>query len=133
MRELVRRKQEFTIPGRLPAMNEIISANRTNRYRGAQQKVLEGLRVRAAIRQAALTRMDRPVRITTRFYERDHRRDPDGVFSGGWKFILDALQQEGIIGNDNQLWLGGNMPLKPELYIDRDNPRIEVEIEEVEP
>lgn len=128
---MIKRRQEFTLEGRLPALNEIISANRENRFSGARQKARAGEMVRMEIRKEALTRMQPPVRITARFYERDRRRDPDGIFSGGWKIILDALQQEGIIGNDNQRWLPGPMPLIPELYIDAKNPRIEVTLEEV--
>lgn len=123
--------QRFTIQGRMAGANEINEANRRNRYIGAKLEQLEVLRARAAIRQAALTPMRRPVLIGIEFFEPNRRRDPGNVFWAD-KPILDALQEEGIIGNDNWSWLKGPEPIRKRIYHDPKSPRIVVIIKEVE-
>ena len=50
------------IPGKLPGLNDYISAERTNRYKGAKMKADSGNVVSAAIRQCLKdVRIDKPV------------------------------------------------------------------------
>lgn len=63
-----------------------------------------------------------------RWYEKDKRRDLDNVSSFGRKVIQDALVYTGVIQNDGWKEITG---FSDEFYVDKKNPRIEVEIEEV--
>lgn len=124
-------EQSFSIPGRLAGSNEVIAANRSGPYVGAKLVEQNITRCRWAIRKAALTPMRAPVTVEIRFFEPNRRRDPGNVFYGD-KFILDALQREGILGNDNQKWLKGPEPIRKLLYIDQADPRVEVTLREVD-
>jgi len=104
----------FSIPGRLPSLNEIIQADRNPWRSKYGNRVYRGSIIRAsAIRSictsilvARVHRFDCAVSIHIRYVERDRRRDPDNVFSGA-KFILDALVKAGILGDDSQQWVRG--------------------------
>ena len=94
--------QTFRITGTLPGLNEIIAAAKVRR--GAWSKYLEmkavwGAICRDEIRQAKLTKMTSPVRITCVWHEKNKRRDPDNIRTG-FKFVGDALVQMGILAND---------------------------------
>ena len=90
---------KFFIDGRIKGLNAIINANRSNKYAGASLKkdITEALAWQ--IKGERLSRLDglRHYRFT--WYEPNRRRDPDNVASA-IKFVLDAMQQAGIIEND---------------------------------
>ena len=69
-----------------------------------------------------------PVRIHYTFYEATEKRDPSNVASFFVKVFEDALQQCGVLKNDNWKYLKG---YSQEFHIDRANPRVEVVIEEI--
>lgn len=98
----------FTIPVRLPGLNELIAANRTNRYKGATMKketdALIRYSIRSALRRGECYPVTLPSAVMIHFQERNRRRDLDNVFSSA-KFILDAMQQEGLIKNDSQKYV----------------------------
>lgn len=89
--------QELIIPGRLPGMNEIIKAARTNKYQAAKQKktFTELVFWQTKYPQPVKT----PVSILCVWYEKNKRRDPDNI-SAGIKFILDGLVHAKILQND---------------------------------
>jgi Holliday junction resolvase RusA-like endonuclease len=70
-----------------------------------------------------------PVRVTFHWYSRDKRKDLDNVDSAR-KFILDGLQEAKVIINDSRRFVADIG--KSEFYIDKQNPRVEVWIEELE-
>ena len=70
-------------------------------------------------------RFTEKVNIRIEYYEKDMRRDEDNVMSAA-KFILVALQDIGLIQNDNRKYVH----LTQEVFTDRDNPRIEIEVNE---
>ena len=78
--------------------------------------------------QLGRLRIRNPVRMRYRWYEKDRRRDRDNISSFGRKVIQDALVQAHILQNDgwNEI-----IEFSDEFYVDKKNPRIEVEIEEV--
>jgi len=88
----------WTLIGRLPGLNEVTATNRNNRYAGAKQK----RQTEAALLAQLCPRPQLSGGYHWRFtwYEADRRRDPDNIASAV-KFIFDALQAAGIIGNDN--------------------------------
>lgn len=50
---------KFTIPGRLDGLNEYTSSNRTNRYKANNDKKINQMHVKYAIRKAKLSRVDK--------------------------------------------------------------------------
>lgn len=116
----------ITIPGRLPGYNELTHGHwaKCQKIKDDAMKVV-GKSVMAARVQPV--RGKTLVRITC--YEPNRMRDPSNVRSGAEKIILDALQNQGIIRNDNWRWLEDE-PAR--VGLDRKNPRVEVEILEVE-
>ena len=119
--------QTFTIPGRLEGLNEIIKADRANRYNGAKLKRDSTELCTWAIRAARLQKVQAyPVTIWIHWTEPNRRRDPDNVASGK-KFILDGLQAAGIIANDGQKQIHGFIDT---FGTDRGAPRVEVKIYE---
>lgn len=120
---------KFIIQGRLPGLNEIVNANRGNRYAGATQKKTETKRCALEIiRQTSGQRIKGPFRLRVNWFERDLRRDPDNVCAG-IKFIADALVETGRIPNDTREFVRSiehvfELP-------DKQNPRIEIELKEI--
>ena len=72
---------------------------------------------------------DKPIIIHYKFYEPNIKRDKDNIFSMVSKTVQDALQECHVIDNDG--WKNVEN-FTHEFYVDRKNPRIEVEIEEVQ-
>lgn len=119
--------QSFTIPGRLPGLNEYTRSCRGNKYGGNNVKQDAQTLVGIALRAARLRGVRAPVRMAFRWYEEDKRRDIDNI-AFAKKFILDALVKTGILPDDSRKWLLSFVDEFPEP--DKSNPRIEVEIEE---
>lgn len=106
-------------------MNDLITANRRNRYAGAKLKKDTQEAILYVLRPQAKRSFTEKVSVQVLFYEPDKRRDEDNVLSG-MKFIFDAMQEVGIIENDNPSHLH---IAHAEVFVDRKNPRIEVEVE----
>lgn len=70
---------------------------------------------------------DYPVSLEFVWYEPNRKRDIDNVIFGE-KFILDGLVEMGILENDSQKYV---TQVKHEVKCDKDNPRIEVVLNEV--
>jgi Holliday junction resolvase RusA-like endonuclease len=68
------------------------------------------------------------VDITITWYEPNAKRDIDNISTGA-KFILDGLVKAGTIPDDSQRYINS---IVHRFEIDRENPRVEVEIEESE-
>ena len=119
----------FTIPGRLPNLNDYISAENTNRYKGAQLKADAQARVVIAIKQHLCgVQIKSPVRMQYKWYERNRRRDLDNISSFGRKVIQDALVTAGVLADDGWKHIKS---FADSFYVDAENPRIEVYITEV--
>ncbi len=109
-------------------MNDLIAANRSNKYAGAELKKKTQNAIKSSLyRQARGVQFDKKVNVKIHFYEPDRRRDEDNVLSG-MKFILDALQEMNVIKNDNQRWLHIS---DNQVFVDPKNPRIEIDLEEI--
>lgn len=123
----------FTIPGRLDGLNEYTEAQRRNRYLGAKMKKDNEAHVMLGINQGLrigyLRYVDRyPAKLRIRWFEPNQKRDFDNI-TFAVKFILDALVHAKVLVNDNQPHVN---KVDHEVYVDRKNPRIEVEIIEGE-
>ena len=120
--------QKFTIQCRLPGLNEVVGANRSNAYMGAALKHKADDAVRWAIRVAKLKPIKGAAHIKLHFVEQNRRRDPDNIYSAV-KFVLDALVKEGILENDSQRILKPPRPIEYSYEIGN-VARVDVEIEE---
>ena len=118
----------FTIEGTLPSLNDYIRAERGNKHIAARMKKDNQTYIVYSIQKAKIRKAKGPVRISYTYYEPTRRRDLDNVAAIAHKFIQDALVAAGVLKNDNWDWVVG---FSDEFRIDNNNPRIEVEIEEV--
>ena len=111
----------FTIPGRLPALNDYTKVNRGNKYAGNNLKKETQQLISFYIPKKPI---NTPIRLIFNWYEPNKKRDKDNI-AFAKKFILDALVNGGCIPNDGWKEIEG---FQDNFYVDKDNPRIEVEI-----
>jgi len=119
---------KFEIPGRLPGFNEIIETAKSGKGKYqpyAQMK--EHYTTMIGWLAKRLPKFEKVALIIT-WYEPNRHRDPDNIMAGQ-KFILDGLVESGIIPNDNQKHIQG---ILHRFAVDRKNPRVEVEIVDIE-
>lgn len=121
-------KVTLTIDGQLDGLNNYTRACRGNKLAGANMKKhneeIIGWYIAAQIPDI---HFEGVVELHFRWYEPNRKRDLDNIaFSK--KFILDALVSSGTIKTDS--WRGV-VGFTDEFFIDAENPRIEVDIEEV--
>ena len=90
--------QQFIIPFKLPGLNQVNAANRSNPYAGAKLKRNTDAAIAMVIKAAHLKPVQAPCIVHMTFME-PGRRDTDNVESAK-KFILDALVSTGILQND---------------------------------
>lgn len=121
---------KFIIQGRLPGLNDYIDALNSNRHKGnkLKQDTEDTIiwQIKPQLRGVNISEM---VFIKYEFYEPNKKRDLDNVSSFARKVIQDSLVKTGVLKNDG--WkniLGSN----EQFYCDRENPRIEVLLVEVD-
>lgn len=120
----------LTIPGTLNNLNDYISAERTNRHKGAKMKASNGDIVAVAIRQCMRgVKIEKPVFMEYLWVEPNRRRDKDNISSFGRKVIQDALVQYGVLKDDGWKYVVG---FSDKFDVDKKNPRIEVLIREAD-
>ena len=116
-------------PGRLPGLNEIIAAAKRGKGKYQPYAIMKDRYTSEigwlAKKLPAYNRVD----ITITWYEPDRRRDPDNI-TAGQKFILDGLVAGGVIKDDSQRYVNS---ISHQFEVDRENPRVEIEVQEVEP
>lgn len=116
----------FTIPGRLPGLNDYVRACRGNKYHAAVMKRECEEMVGWAIRADKPQAVHGPVFVAFRWVEPNRRRDLDNVRFAA-KFVLDAMVDCGVIDADNCSTV---LALTDSFAYDPANPRIEVTVEE---
>lgn len=120
---------KLTIPGRLPGLNELIEAERANRYKGAKLKKDAERRICAEIRrQLHGVHIRQPVVMRYLWVEPDRRRDRDNI-TAGRKFVQDALVHCKVLQNDGWKEIIG---FSDDWAVDKARPRVEIEIIEME-
>lgn len=96
---------------------------------GADMKARNEALVKLAIKQQMRgIRIEEPVFMEYRWYEKNRRRDLDNISSFGRKVIQDALVQMHVLQNEGWKEIEG---FSDEFFVDAENPRIEVLIREV--
>ena len=121
----------FTIEGTMPSLNEYLAeTGRRPQIGGKLKKEYKNM----AIQYMRLTefryyKATKPIVIHYVFYEPNKKRDHDNVFAFASKCIQDGLQEAEVISNDGWEQI---VNFTHDFYLDRENPRIEVYIEEIE-
>ena len=131
----------FTIPTdrkKIPSLNEYIAAERI-RVGGRGSKFMTkgalmkrewqsyiSLFIRRDLKQLVI---DKPVIVHYHYYEENRRRDLGNIHAPCQKFTEDALQDCGVLVNDNQKCVVG---FTASFDVDKDKPRVEVTLETVE-
>lgn len=117
---------KFTIYGRLDGLNEYTKACRNNKFGGNNMKKKNQRKVLMALAMNEIEPIDNfPIKLSIVWYEPNRRRDIDNV-TFAVKFILDALVADGILKDDSQKYVSS---IEHTVLVDKDNPRIVVEIE----
>lgn len=118
------------IPERLQGLNEYIDAERSNRFRAAKmKKETENLVMLCARKCLGGWRANGPVWMHYRWYELNRRRDKDNICGYARKAIQDALVKAGYLAGDGWAQISG---FDDTFAVDASNPRVEVEIEEID-
>lgn len=108
------RMWSFFVPGPLPGLNEIITANKQGKSRSGKfliglgytnMKAEWGKQIVKAIRDAKIPPLKR-VRVMFQWMESKKNRDPDNI-AAGKKFIFDALVDAGVLENDGWKQVAG--------------------------
>jgi len=131
----------FTIPTdrkKFPSLNEYIKAERV-RLGGRDVKFLTKGAVMKKEYQSYISlfirrdlkdlKIDKPVIVHYHYYEENRKRDLGNIHAPCQKFVEDALQDCGVLVNDNQKCVVG---FTASFDVDKDKPRIEVQLETVE-
>lgn len=116
---------KLIIPGELPDLNKIIDVSKQHymKYRNLKKEYTD-LVTWLAKGKGKFERID----LNITWYCKNKRKDKDNI-AVGIKFILDGLVAAEVIKNDG--WKEVNN-FNHIFKVDKENPRIEVEIKEVE-
>ena len=118
--------QRLIIYGKMPGMNEIVAASK--QHFAVYAKMKKELTTSVAVMGLTLKPITPPVRVRFLWYEPDRRRDPDNISAGGRKFILDGLVEAGILPTDGWKLYEPTGGLEDRFFIDKENPRVVVEL-----
>lgn len=115
---------KLVIPGTLPSMNRILeeAKGHWSKYRQMKERHTDLV----AWHAKKLPPIQSADFIFT-WYCKDKRRDKDNVMSAQ-KFIFDGLQKAGVIENDGWKQI---RDIIHRFEIDKENPRVEIEIKEL--
>lgn len=123
--------KKIIVPGRFRSLNEYIDAERSNRFRAAKiKRDAQDVVVLCARKCLGGWTAARPVWMHYTWYEKDRKRDLDNICAFARKVIQDALVETGVLANDGWAQIIG---FDDRFAVDAKNPRIEIELEEVEP
>lgn len=114
------------LPGEYTTLNPYIDAERTHRQMAATIKRVETRRVYWELYQHEPVD-EYPVKMSFYWYCKNKRTDPDNVVFAR-KFILDGLQQAGVIVNDGWNQIG---EFHDYMRLDPENPRVEIVIDKL--
>lgn len=118
---------KIIIYGELTTLNSYVNSQRINRYVGAKLKKDEThkcvIYIQKAMKNGIL--FEFPCQLKFTWYCKNKRQDPDNV-AFAKKFILDGMQEAGLIANDNWATMAGGFV--DEFRIDKENPRVEIEV-----
>ena len=117
---------KIIIKGTLPNLNDYIKVCRANKYAAAEMKNKAEHIISAYAKKCRQT-FTKPVFVKFTWVEPNRNRDKDNI-AFAKKFIFDAFVKCGILKGDGWKFVDG---FTDNFKVDKANPRIEVEIEEV--
>lgn len=117
---------KVVIDGELTDFNTYSNAERTHRQKAARIKKKETYRVMASFLPYRLEEPKLPINLKIKWVCKNRMKDKDNI-SFAKKFIFDGMQQAGYIKNDGWGEIGS---WTEEFLIDKNRPRVEIEIEE---
>lgn len=129
--KVIIQNQKHTFP--IKGLNELLNCRmynfRTKKYHNPVKAENDKVCLRAIKKYMPGVKIDKPIRCTYWIYAQDKRHDRGNLTSAVEKSFLDSMQLAKCIGND-----GYDDVLDSVFYteLDRENPRVEVEIEVVE-
>ena len=113
----------FTIPRKLPDLNDHIRACNSNRHQGNKLKSeTEELIFWCIKNQISNFKTENPISICFKWYEPNRKRDKDNI-AFAKKYILDAMQTAGTIKGDGWKYIDY---FTDEFYVDKEHPRVDV-------
>lgn len=117
---------KITIPNEISvSLNLLLDLCKTHwsKYYRMQQNLVNGLTL--YFNSLKLSPVENyPMQITASYFCSNKNRDPDNI-SVARKFWLDSLVHAGVIQGDSWKYISG---FQDRFYIDKLNPRIEIEI-----
>jgi Holliday junction resolvase RusA-like endonuclease len=120
----------FVIQGTFPTLNEYLTEEGRHPMAGGRMKRQymddASWQIRSQLRGY---HAEHKVILHYHFYEPNMKRDKDNVFAFASKTIQDSLQKCKVIDNDG--WKNVEN-FTHDFFVDKDNPRIEVYIEELQ-
>lgn len=117
---------KLTIPNTLPTMNEIIDAAKQHAMSYREMKRIHTDAVAWSAKAERIPFVEK-ANFTITWICSDKRHDKDNIMAGQ-KFIFDGLVVAGVLKDDRWKQIGD---VTHRFEIDRENPRIEITIEEV--
>ncbi len=122
---------KIVIPGELPDLNTIIAESKRGRGKWQPYNEIkqEHTNIVAWIAKSGIKKQLKKIDLTITWICKNRRKDKDNISGGGTKFILDGLVAAGVIENDGWKQIGD---IYHKFKVDKHNPRVEVEIREVE-
>ena len=128
---------DLVLNGTMPNLNDYLNGERIAirkngnfTTKGNAMKQEYQRKVVSAVRsQLRGIHIDKPVKIYYTFYEENRKRDLDNISAFAHKVIQDGLVKGGLLENDGWKNIIG---FSDDFFVDKDNPRIEVTIREVD-
>ena len=122
-------EHKLIIPGRLSSLNQYIEYERADKYKGASLKRKNERIIGIAIKDCLKgVKIEKPVEMDYLWVVPNRRTDRDNV-AFAKKFVQDALVNAGVLKDDGWYNVVG---FSDRFEVDKNNPRIEVLIREVE-
>lgn len=125
-------KVKVEVPGVYPSLNEFINADRIRRGSWSKGNVLKHecqTQIIPHIKAAIKKELKTPISLHYTFFCPNAKKDKDNVASFFTKVFQDSLVVGGVLHNDG--W-NDIKSYRYDFEIDKDYPRVEVEISEVE-
>ncbi|MGX7195198.1 RusA family crossover junction endodeoxyribonuclease [Enterococcus olivae] len=115
------------IQGELTDLNTYINAERTNRFKAAKIKKRQTDKCAVAFMPIRTKKLKLPIKLHITWVCKNKRKDLDNIMFAK-KFIQDGMIQSGLLKNDGWNEIAGYVE---SFEVDKENPRIEIELEEL--
>lgn len=116
----------ITISGEFPTLNEIIKVSKSHHMKYANQKRTFTSVTFYSVAQ--MPKIDFKAHYNFTWYRKHKRNNPDNI-TVGQKYIFDGLVEAGKLPNDGWNEIAS---ISHKFAVDKQNPRVEIEITEVE-